>query len=102
MNSSAFGIYRIVSPSGKMYIGLTLTSFQERWKGHRKLLARGRPHCKGLQRACDKYGEQNLNFSVLELVIYRQQTKLCPVGELADPPDFESGHFVGSRPTWTA
>lgn len=62
------GIYCIVAPSGSAYIGLTLSSFEQRWKGHKKLLAKGNHHCKGLQRAYQKYGEKMLAYSILEEV----------------------------------
>lgn len=50
------GVYTIISPSGKNYVGMTSRSFYTRWKQHRSLLLRGKHHCVGLQRAFLKYG----------------------------------------------
>jgi group I intron endonuclease len=61
------GIYAITSPSGRQYIGQT-KNFQERWLFHRSLLRRGKHHCRGLQKAHDKYGMDALCFSVVAIV----------------------------------
>lgn len=62
------GIYSIVSPSGKRYVGMTMTGFTWRWKGHLKDLRGGRHKNAALSRAFAKYGEANLHFTVLEVV----------------------------------
>ena len=48
------GIYKIVSPSGKMYIGSS-SQIEARFRQHKSELRNGRHHCIGLQRAYDKY-----------------------------------------------
>lgn len=63
---ASYGVYRIVAPSGSCYIGMTIGSFANRWKGHLILLRNGKHHCKGLLRAYKKYGEENLSFEILE------------------------------------
>ena len=63
------GIYRIKSPSGKFYVGMTTVGFETRWNQHIKLLktqAR-QHHCRGLQFAYNKYGNE-LEFAVVELL----------------------------------
>lgn len=66
--SDEIGVYRIVSPSGKSYVGMTMISFTARWKQHLKELRNGRHKCAGLKRAYAKYGEEALKFEVLEIV----------------------------------
>ena len=59
------GIYEIVSPSGKRYIGSSV-NIAKRWARHRQDLRRNMHHCAALQRAFVKYGEDALTFNVLE------------------------------------
>ncbi len=66
--SDGIGIYKIESPSGKCYVGMTTDSFDSRWRNHLKDLRSGRHKCRALQRAFVKYGEMALVFSVLEEV----------------------------------
>lgn len=66
------GIYAIISPSGKQYIG-SAVSFKKRWWLHIKDLRGGTHHSPMLQRAWDKYGEANMVFKVLVL---------CPITDL--------------------
>lgn len=65
-DKNMIGVYKIESPSGKTYVGMTCVSFASRLSGHLKYLKNGKHHCKGLQRAYDKYGQDNLKFTVLE------------------------------------
>lgn len=58
------GIYRIISPSGKQYIGSS-AAVLARWSKHRRDLLAGNHHCRGLQNACDKYGLNSLRFDLL-------------------------------------
>lgn len=60
------GIYKILSPSGKIYVGMTADSFQNRWNQHLTLLKRGNHHCVGLQRAFNKWGILNIKFEIVE------------------------------------
>lgn len=74
MNS---GIYRIVSPSGKEYIG-SAKSFNRRFAKHRHELKKSIHHCKPLQSAANKYGIGALEFEILlvckieDLIFYEQ------------------------------
>src|SRR5210317_405716 len=47
-------IYKITSPSGKIYIGQTIHTLEERIKGHNKKST----NCTLLKRAIDKYGDE--------------------------------------------
>lgn len=67
-NVGLFGIYRILSPSGSMYVGMTGKSFKERWTGHVKYLQQNRHPNNGLTRAFHKYGKSSLTFEILEIV----------------------------------
>lgn len=59
------GIYAIVSPSGKMYIGSS-QDIPKRWEQHRNALRGGYHHNRMVQRAYNKYGMDALRFTVLE------------------------------------
>lgn len=65
-NLLSIGIYRITSPSGKSYVGLTGESFKARWASHKRRLKAKTHRNSGLQRACEKYGIENLRFEILE------------------------------------
>jgi hypothetical protein len=56
-------IYKISSPSGKVYVGQTIHSFEDRIKGHKKKST----NCTLLKRAIDKYGEQ-MSYEIIEQV----------------------------------
>jgi len=66
MNVDGIGVYRISSPNGSAYIGMTAKSFKERWKGHLKSFRLGSMKCPGLKRAFEKYGPDKMTFEVLE------------------------------------
>ena len=55
------GIYKIVSPSGKVYIGQS-TNIERRWKEYKTGLGRGQIK---LKKSFEKYGVENHIFSVL-------------------------------------
>lgn len=61
------GIYAIISPSGKRYVGQA-QSFKIRWSKHRSALRRGVHPCRPLQRAWDKYGEESFIFAKIAIV----------------------------------
>lgn len=66
----ASGIYRIACIStGKVYVG-SAVNLRARWKGHRKALRKNEHHSPTLQRAWNKYGEENFVFEILELVLF--------------------------------
>lgn len=60
-------IYKITSPSGKMYIGQTTMSFKRRIEGHKKSSS----NCTLLKRAINKYGE-NMKYEIIEDVSQEQ------------------------------
>lgn len=72
------GVYAITSPSGKQYVGSSI-SFARRWAIHRRELRRGTHHCKPLQFAADKYGMDALVFdrivccAIPELILIEQR-----------------------------
>lgn len=66
MQNTDYGVYRIVSPSGRSYVGVTQDSFNNRWRKHKYLLSVGKHFCRALQNAYDKYGADSLSYEVLE------------------------------------
>lgn len=59
------GIYAIISPSGKRYVG-SAVDIARRWREHLRDLRKCRHHCAPLQNAFNKYGESALQFTILE------------------------------------
>ena len=81
MNS---GVYAIISPSGKRYIGSAL-DFAVRWRKHKRDLKAGRHHSPALQHAANKYGLDALRFEVIayvarESLIVREQAEIDAYG----------------------
>ena len=61
------GIYKIENlVDGKVYIGSSIT-LERRLSDHRRLLNQKRHGNKHLQRAWDKYGEENFKFSIVKV-----------------------------------
>lgn len=61
-------IYKIRNVvDGKFYVGST-TDFHVRSQNHRRLLRKGKHHCKHLQGAWAKYGEEVFKFEVVETI----------------------------------
>lgn len=70
------GVYQIVAPSGRRYIG-SAVNFDSRWRVHRHHLRKGTHHSMPLQAAWNKYGSQ-LRFEKLlicnrENVVFYEQ-----------------------------
>lgn len=61
-------IYKIESPSGNCYIGSTV-NYKLRHSQHLSAMRNGKHHAHAVQSACDKYGCDNLKFTVLEYVL---------------------------------
>ena len=66
MNLDSIGVYRISSPNGSVYIGMTAKSFRDRWNTHKANFRKGQMTCAGLRRAFEKYGLDAMSFEVLE------------------------------------
>lgn len=60
-------IYKIASPSGKVYIGQTVHSLEDRIKGHKKKST----NCTLVKRAIDKYDNQ-MKYEIIEEVSHQQ------------------------------
>lgn len=61
------GVYKIVNNiNQKIYIGQSI-NIKARWKDHINSLNRGDSKCTLLQRAWNKYGQDNFSFEILEL-----------------------------------
>ena len=60
------GVYMIKNKiNGKFYIGSSV-DITYRWARHKRQLRNGNHHSIHLQRAWDKYGEENFEFKVIE------------------------------------
>lgn len=65
MNTGIYEIKNIVN--GKLYVGSTAkTGFLKRWDKHKQDLNLKKHHSIVLQRAWNKYGNQNFNFKIIE------------------------------------
>jgi group I intron endonuclease len=63
------GVYEIKNKvNGKRYIGSTIMSFSKRLEHHRCLLKNGTHKNAYLQNAWNKYGEDNFEFNIIEVV----------------------------------
>lgn len=66
------GIYKIINKvNNKYYIGSSIKctlSYRGRWYQHRRDLRANEHHCIQLQRAWNKYGEENFEFHIVEIV----------------------------------
>lgn len=61
------GIYKIENKvNGKVYVGQS-KDIEKRWKEHKAMLKKNNHHSIKLQRAWNKYGADNFDFSVIEL-----------------------------------
>lgn len=61
------GVYKITNNiNGKVYIGQSI-NIENRWKDHIYALNRGDSNCTVLQRAWNKYTQDNFSFEILEL-----------------------------------
>ena len=68
MNSKSAGIYSITSKvNGKRYVGSAVIMYK-RWQNHLYELRANRHHSQHLQNHYNKYGEDDLIFTVLEVV----------------------------------
>lgn len=60
-------IYKLTSPSGKSYIGMTKHQVEHRWKQHKSKIGK-KTACRALDAALQKYGWDNMQKEVLEEV----------------------------------
>lgn len=61
------GVYTITNLiNGKIYVGSCSKSFKQRWSAHRNDLKNNKHRNTYLQRAYNKYGEENFKFEILE------------------------------------
>lgn len=63
---TSYGVYRIVSPNGSCYIGMTTRNFAERWNRHITDFKANKSRCQGLARAFTKYGIDSMSFEIIK------------------------------------
>lgn len=61
-------IYKITSPSGKVYVGQTIRSFEKRMQEHRDMKSK----CSAIRNAIDKYGDE-MKYEIIEENIPQEQ-----------------------------
>lgn len=59
-------IYKLTSPSGNFYVGLTGQTVAARWKGHQKTCRAGKHFHLPLYRAMQKYGPDNFQVQTIQ------------------------------------
>jgi group I intron endonuclease len=89
-------IYKIINVvNNKFYVGST-TNKKVRFRQHRKLLRGNRHHCKHLQAAWNKYGEDKFEFVVVETVpetmSLQQIEDIYLVQHVGKPSCYNSGY----------
>ena len=61
-------IYKITSPSGKVYVGQTIRSFEKRMQEHRDMKSK----CSAIRNAIDKYGDE-MKYEIIEENVPQEQ-----------------------------
>jgi len=61
-------IYKITSPSGKVYVGQTMRSFEKRMREHRDMKSK----CSAIRNAIDKYGDE-MKYEIVEENVPQEQ-----------------------------
>lgn len=65
------GIYKIINTvNNKIYVGSSI-QIKKRWSQHKTNLRRNKHHCKGLQNAWNKYGENSFILVITEEVLIK-------------------------------
>lgn len=54
-------VYKITSPSNKIYVGITTNTLEDRWKNHNKATS----NCRILKNAIQHYGKDNMKVEKL-------------------------------------
>ncbi len=72
---SLFTIYRLVSPSGKSYIGLTQQPFSQRWVQHLSTWRTKHYNCRKLCYAFDKYPPEVWTKEILAVLNNKEEAE---------------------------
>lgn len=90
-------IYKIRNVvNGKFYVGSS-TDTQIRFKNHRRLLRKNRHHCKHLQAAWNKYGEDCFKFEIIEVIPDGESLQAAEDRWLAEHVSKEHCYNTGMR-----
>lgn len=75
-HSTKAGVYEIVNMvDGKFYIGSTCR-FADRYSKHKNKLKHNKHHCRHLQNAWNKYGENAFEFRIVEVTEVKKRTEV--------------------------
>lgn len=96
------GVYQILNVvNGKMYIG-SAAFISKRWSWHIQALKRGKHHSILMQRAWNKYGESNFQFTILQIVDVKEligiEQKWMNASKCANPKFGYNIYPIAGRP----
>lgn len=77
-----YSIYRVTSPSGRAYVGLTRQTVKQRWSNHRRCAATGQNH--PLYCAIRKYGSEAFVVETLDTGLTEQEAVAKEVQRIAE------------------
>jgi group I intron endonuclease len=104
-----YSIYKIISPSGKFYIGLTKSKVSERWRQHKKKAAKAESN-HPFYNAIRKYGSKSFDVQVLDFASNEKQAQQLEKKYIAEAnqellynlsPGGESDGAVGGHIFWS-
>ena len=76
MPENGYRVYKITSPDGKAYVGLTRTSLNKRWWSHITLANQEKLKLKPLGQAIRTFGKENFTLEILSDNLTRQEGEL--------------------------
>lgn len=95
----ACGIYAITNlTTGKRYIGSS-NNVKKRWNGHLSLLVRNRHYNKHLQRAWNKYGGADFDFTIVEECCKGALTERELFWVVRNDPEYNMSKEIGRPPS---
>lgn len=79
-----FSVYRLTSPSGGMYVGITSTSMKDRWRGHLRLFKSDVNH--PLYNAMRKYGPESFTTEILHEKLTQEEAEKLEILHISTLP----------------
>lgn len=79
-----FSVYRLTSPSGGMYVGITSTSMKDRWRGHIRMYKSDVNH--PLYNAMRKHGPESFTIEILHEKLSQSEAEKLEIFHIASLP----------------